>query len=112
MKVLLSEKQYKNLIGQIKEVSVTNVPKKAELVKDNLSDFYKTLESAAEKGGLKQQPYGDMTYKKEVESLQIALVLLGYELPIHGIDGLFGPETAKAVEKFMDEHKIEDKEVE
>jgi hypothetical protein len=44
-----------------------------------------------------------MTFQKEVETMQIGLVLLGYELPSHGIDGLFGPETASAVSKFISE---------
>lgn len=108
MKVLLSEKQYKSLIKVIKESSVSVPEKKAELVKDDLSDFYTTLESAAKKGGLEQQSYGDMTYQKEVESLQIGLILLGYELPRYGVDGLFGPETASAVDKFMKENLKED----
>jgi len=40
--------------------------------------------------GLTQQS-GGITYQKEVESMQIGLVILGYDLPVHGIDGLFGP---------------------
>lgn len=108
MKVLLSEKQYKLLVRIIKESS-TDVPeKKADLVKDDTSELYSTLESAAKKGGLEQQSYGDMTYQKEVESLQIGLILLGYELPRYGVDGLFGPETAEAVDKFIKENLKED----
>jgi hypothetical protein len=44
-----------------------------------------------------------MTFQKEVESMQIGLILLGYELPRFGVDGLFGPETASAVRKFKSE---------
>jgi hypothetical protein len=47
-----------------------------------------------------------MLYEKEVESMQIALVLLGYQLPQHGIDGLFGPETAGAVQKFATANNV------
>ena len=43
-----------------------------------LEDFYNTFEKAAASGGLKQQSGGSMVYAKEVESMQIALVLLGY----------------------------------
>jgi peptidoglycan hydrolase-like protein with peptidoglycan-binding domain len=32
--------------------------------------------------------------------MQIGLIILGYDLPVHGVDGLFGPETARAVTKF------------
>jgi peptidoglycan hydrolase-like protein with peptidoglycan-binding domain len=71
-----------------------------------LEDFYNTFEKAIDSGGLKQQSGGSMQYAKEVESMQIALVLLGYQLPQHGIDGLFGPETAASVQKFADDNKI------
>jgi GH24 family phage-related lysozyme (muramidase) len=75
-------------------------PIKADFVEDDLESFYDTLESAAEKGGLTQQPTGGIDYQKEVESMQIGLILLGYDLPRFGVDGLFGPETASAVNKF------------
>ena len=48
-----------------------------------------------------------MTYQKSVESIQIGLLLLGYELPKFGVDGLFGPETANTIEKFKEDHKDE-----
>jgi peptidoglycan hydrolase-like protein with peptidoglycan-binding domain len=47
-----------------------------------------------------------MLYQKNVELIQIGLILLGYELPRHGVDGLFGPETAEAVRKYKEENKI------
>lgn len=81
-------------------------PRKANFVSSDVNDLYKTLETTAQSGGLKQESYGSMTYKKEVESLQIGLVLLGYTLPQHGVDGLFGPETAAAVQKFDTDNKV------
>ena len=78
-------------------------PKKADLVSTDVAEFFKTLEDAAKSGGLSQQSYGGMSYQKSVESMQIGLMLLGYELPKHGVDGLFGPETAQAVQKFTSE---------
>lgn len=122
MRIIINEDQYIKLVEKfnknnkkysisvsklkkiINEVNVTDVPTKADFVKDNLSDFYKTLEDAAKKGGLSQQASGGMTYQKEVETLQIGLMLLGYDLPEHGVDGLFGPETAAAVDKFTKEN--------
>jgi murein DD-endopeptidase MepM/ murein hydrolase activator NlpD len=79
-------------------------PKKADLVNDDLQNFYTTLEKAAQDGGISQQESGSMSFQKEVESMQIGLILLGYELPRHGVDGLFGPETAAAVTKFTTEN--------
>lgn len=79
-------------------------PKKADTVKDDLTSFYETLEKAAADGGISQQERGSVTFKNEVESMQIGLVLLGYELPNYGIDGLFGSETAGAVKKFIQDN--------
>ena len=91
----------KDFIGKKLDVS-----SKADLVAPNVEDLYKTLESAISSGGLTQQKYGSMTYQKEVEALQIALTLTGYPLPKHGVDGLFGPETASAVERFKRDRNI------
>lgn len=78
-------------------------PNKADLVSDDVNDFFKTIEDAAKSGGLTQQQRGSMTFQKSVESMQIGLILLGYQLPKYGVDGLFGPETATAVKKFTEE---------
>ena len=75
-------------------------PKKADYLSTDVNDLFKTIQAAAQAGGLKQQPFHSMIYQKEVESMQVGLVLLGFPLPLHGVDGLFGPETASAVQKF------------
>lgn len=79
-------------------------PTKADLVSDDVTDFYSTLEDAANSGGLSQQKKGTMNFQKGVESMQIGLKLLGYDLPRYGVDGLFGPETASAVSKFINDN--------
>ena len=56
-----------------------------------------------------QQRIGNMERQTQVEAVQIALELLGYHLPIHGVDGLFGPETASAVNKYKADNNITDK---
>lgn len=84
-------------------------PKKADLVKrNNLQDFYNTLNDIDQP--LFQQKYGGMEYQKSVEAVQIGLILLGYQLPRFGVDGLFGPETAIAVNKFKKDNNISDDE--
>jgi hypothetical protein len=79
-------------------------PTKADLVSDDVTDFYSTLEDAANSGGLSQQKKGTMNFQKGVESMQIGLKLLGYDLPRYGVDGLFGPETASAVSRFISDN--------
>ncbi len=87
-----------------KELPKEDDPKKADLISSDVKDFFKTLEDASNSGGISQQKKGSMTYQKSVEAIQIGLMILGYNLPAYGVDGLFGPETASAVKKFKDEH--------
>ena len=74
--------------------------KKADVVEPDVQKFFDTLETASKGNGITQQERGSMTFQKEVETMQIGLILLGYELPRFGVDGLFGPETGAAVQKF------------
>lgn len=78
----------------------TDDPKKADTVSTDVDQLYENIQQAINLGGLTQQKKGNMNYQKSVESMQIGLILLGYELPRFGVDGLFGPETASAVSKF------------
>jgi hypothetical protein len=86
---------------------VQNLQNTPELIDTQLDQFYKTLEEAAKEGGLREEKSGSMEYKKSVETLQTALVLLGYELPKFGVDGLFGPETSVALKKFISDNMQE-----
>jgi murein DD-endopeptidase MepM/ murein hydrolase activator NlpD len=81
-----------------------DIPDKADYVSDDVNDFYNTLNNIDIP--VFQQSYGSMTYQKEVETIQIGLLLLGYQLPKHGVDGLFGPETAAAVNKFKMDNPV------
>jgi len=83
-------------------------PKKADLVSDDVKQFFSTLENI--KTDLKQQTAGNFQYQKDVETIQIGLLLLGYELPKHGVDGKFGPETANAISQFKKENNLDKKE--
>ena len=79
---------------------------KADLVSSDVDEFYKTLEDLSKTDGLTQQEGNQISYQKDVETMQMALVLLGYKLPKFGIDGKFGPETARAVEAFKKDGAI------
>jgi hypothetical protein len=95
------------LLGKSKDKGVEkkiDEPGKADLVSNDVQDFYNTVQKSIENGGLKEQSLGSMTYQKEVESMQIGLMLLGFDLPKHGLDGLFGPETAAAVQSFKEKN--------
>ena len=66
-----------------------------------IDSYYKTLTDFAASGkSIPVQAKGQMAYSKMVEDIQAALVFLGYQLPKYGVDGLFGPETAAAIEQF------------
>lgn len=95
-----------SILESIKSKNIINEyddPKKADLVTTNVNDFYNTLKNI---DTLSQQEYGSMKYQKEVETLQIALMLLGYDLPRYGADGFFGKETAAAVNKFKQDNNL------
>jgi hypothetical protein len=83
----------------------TDDPLKADLVSSDVNEFYNTLESI--KSPVVQQTYGSMVFQKNVETVQIGLILTGYELPRFGVDGLFGPETAATVRKFKKDNNLE-----
>jgi murein DD-endopeptidase MepM/ murein hydrolase activator NlpD/LAS superfamily LD-carboxypeptidase LdcB len=97
----------KNLFGSKEKKEKKDDPKKADLVEPDVEEFYKNLESIKEP--VSQQKRGEMNFQKNVESIQIGLSLLGYELPRFGVDGLYGPETGAAVEKFKTENLGEKK---
>lgn len=80
-------------------------PEKADLVNDNVSEFLNTLKNFD--GNIIEQKVRGYQYQKIVETFQIGLELLGYRLPRFGVDGLFGPETKSALNKFKEDNKIE-----
>lgn len=80
-------------------------PKKADLVSDDVKQFFSTLENI--KTELTQQTAGNYEYQKDVETVQIGLLLLGYELPKHGVDGKYGPETANAISEFKKDNNLD-----
>ena len=88
-----------------KKMSLLEDEKKADLVKDDVADFFKTLENIED--SVSEQNKGERTFQKNVETIQIGLMLLGYDLPQFGVDGKFGTETAAAVKKFKSENNLE-----
>jgi hypothetical protein len=115
-KELLSEQSLLDkILGKItgkgaddKEGKKIDDPKKADLVSSDVQQFFDTLKKAADGGGISQQEMGSMNFQKEVESMQIGLMILGYQLPRFGVDGLYGRETAAAVEKFKSDNDVKD----
>jgi murein DD-endopeptidase MepM/ murein hydrolase activator NlpD len=102
IKYLFSDKKVVN--EQSTEQQKVDDPKKADLVGTDVNQFFQNLDNIDQP--LFQQQKGDMEYQKDVETVQMGLELLGYDLPVHGVDGLYGPETAQAVEKFKDDNNL------
>jgi len=92
MKILITEKQLQRLVEETSEIKSNYTTKK-------LLELLNSIDET-----IKAQSFGSMQYNPKVEAVQIALTLLGYELPKHGIDGLFGPETSKALSLFSKDH--------
>lgn len=72
---------------------------------NNVDGFLTKILDIAKAGGLQ---YGARSYRDGIKLVQIGLLLLGYKLPKHGVDGLFGPETLNAVQKFKRNYNIVD----
>lgn len=47
-------------------------------------------------------------FDENIKIIQKSLETLGFELPIHGVDGIYGPETQSAIDKFKKENSISD----
>lgn len=69
----------------------------------NLEPFFNKLLQTAQSGVL---TYGASSYRDIIKLIQLGLLTLGYSLPKHGVDGLFGPETLSAVKKFESNNGI------
>jgi peptidoglycan hydrolase-like protein with peptidoglycan-binding domain len=69
-----------------------------------VEEFYQSLqEFASTNKSIEVELSKNYTYSKVVENIQIALEFLGYKLPRYGVDGYFGPETAKAIRDFNED---------
>jgi len=87
--------------------SESSVKKNTESEKD--TDLVSNLKKIIESGKtFESQKKGERTYDKNVEDLQTALQFLGYSLPEWGVDGKFGPETKRAVEKFQSGNNLDE----
>jgi hypothetical protein len=94
MRLILNKEQFYKIITE---------SKKSEHFK-SIEDVYSILMDSVKNDGFQQQNKGSITYQKGVEALQIALETLGFSLPIYGIDGKFGDETGRAVNKFIEKN--------
>ena len=89
----------------VKQIFKLKESKKAEIIKSDSKEFINNLEKID--GEIGQSDSKTMTFKKNVETFQVALELLGYNLIQYGVDGLFGPETGEALNKFKKENGVE-----
>jgi len=100
-----TSKKLKEVASQSEEVNEQkNDPKKGDIVGDDVNNFLNTLKDFD--GKVTQEGRDDYNFQKIVETFQIGLELLGYNLPRYGVDGLFGIETATQLNKFKDDNEI------
>lgn len=116
MKLIVTENQYRFLRKRLNENQLinnlnvdttkksTDLSSKADYVDADVKDFYDILYSIKEP--VRQQAKGNVSYQQVVEAVQIGLMILGYDLPKYGVDGLFGSETASAVRKYKIDNNI------
>ena len=79
---------------------------KADLVDADSNQLLDNIKNI--QGDIERSDSKNMRFKQDVESFQIGLSLLGYELPKHGVDGLFGPETEGALNEFKKDNELEE----
>src|SRR6056300_1562157 len=79
---------------------------KADLVDADSNELLDNIKNI--QGDIERSDSKNMRFKQDVESFQIGLSLLGYELPKHGVDGLFGPETEGALNEFKKDNELEE----
>ena len=106
---LLKEKisESKNLKeSSKKKVILFEEPETAELVGGSKEELFNNIKNI--QGDIERNDSKNMRFKQDVESFQIGLELLRYELPTHGVDGLFGPETEKALNNFKKDNELEE----
>lgn len=70
-------------------------------------EFYDVIQNTINNNETKtKQDPSSYTYEPVVERAQIGLKFLGFDLPVHGADGLYGPETEEAVSNFRQKYSI------
>lgn len=70
-------------------------------------EFYDVIQNAINNNEAKSmQNSSNYAYDALVERVQIGLKFLGFDLPMHGADGLYGPETEKSVANFKQKYNV------
>lgn len=84
-------------LNEAEDIEVNQSEEDEPLQLTSLDPFFEKLLQTAQSGVL---TYGASSYRDVIKLIQLGLLTLGYSLPKHGADGLFGPETLSAVKKF------------
>jgi murein DD-endopeptidase MepM/ murein hydrolase activator NlpD/predicted chitinase len=99
------------------DIVKTLIDKRQEFKDKTIDDVLNTYESSKFLANFIEIPqknktyenmrkYGKISFDEDVKKIQEALQYLGFSLPKWGIDGLFGPETEKAVKDFEKKYDL------
>jgi murein DD-endopeptidase MepM/ murein hydrolase activator NlpD len=100
------------------DIVKTLIDKRQEFKDKTIDDVLNTYESSKFLANFIEIPqknktyenmrkYGKISFDEDVKKIQEALQYLGFSLPKWGVDGLYGPETEKAVRDFEKEFDLD-----
>lgn len=96
----------RNLKEQLNRMNFLMEIEKSEIITSDVKSFMSNLDQLSKSQGLVKQNKETFQYQKDIETIQVALILLGYPLRRYGVDGLYGSETQESINKFNTDNNI------
>jgi len=92
---------------QIEDIKSGTVLMGSGVMGEGIKEYYDVIQNAINNNESKTKQ-GPSTYMYDpvVERAQLGLSFLGFDLPVHGADGLYGPETESSVRRFKEKYQV------